>query len=386
VTIYTYIKNLALSKYFRSALLCLVCIITAIQAIGLDEIANFIIFKTTSQRFLHHEDLYEYITYGIIYDRFFYPPQFALLFLPFVVLPIKVSIVLWLALGTFLFYKALEKLPLTNVQKTIIFFIVLIDLINSLQNLQTNALNTALVLFVFICLHNNKPVLAALCIAICLSIKIYPAAAGLLFFFYPNKLKFLVWSFLFTALLFLLPLLILPKEYYFSSLQNWVKAVTEDANDKFIHNSPSLVGINYTWFSKPLNHFYIQLTGLLLVFLPLLKIIKKQTDTNFVLLYLSFIMLFIVIFNHAAESPTYIIAITGAALWYVISTKNAINNVLLILLFVACILLPTDIYPSWLRKEYFMPLKIRVVPCLLIWIKLFYELLTYKVKTVYATE
>ena len=290
---------------------------------------------------------------------------------------------LWLLLGAGLLYWSLQKTPLTQTQKSILFFIVLIDLINSLQNLQTNALNTALMLFIFICLHTNKPIWAAICIAVCLSIKIYPAAAGLLFLFYPNKIKFLIWSVVFTALLFLLPLAVLPKEYFFSSLENWVRTVAEDANDKFISNSPSLIGANYTWLSRPFNHLYIQLTGLVLVLMPLIKLIKKQNDTNFVLLYLSFIMLFVVIFNHATESPTYVIAITGAAIWYVVSPKSTFNNVLLVLLFIACILLPTDIYPLWLKKEYFMPLKIRVVPCLLIWIKLFYELLTYKKEVAY---
>lgn len=376
--IISHIKKLVSYPYFRLGLLFVIVIIVSVQAFTQDQIANFVIFKTASQRLLHHENLYDYIQYKIIYDKFFYAPQFALLFIPFTVVPISLSIFLWLILGAGLFYLALQKLPLTNTQKTVLFFIALIDLVNSLQNLQTNALNTALMLFIFICLSNNKPMWAALCVASCLSIKIYPAAAGLLFLFYPNKIKFLLWSVLFTILLFTLPLIMIPKEYYFSSLRNWISAVSEDAQDKFIYNSPSLVGINYTWFPKPLNHFFIEVAGLLLIFIPLIKLIKKQTDTAFILLYLSFIMMFVVIFNHAAESPTYIIAITGAAIWYVITPKSITNNILLVMLFIACILSPTDIYPQWLRKEYFMPLKIRVVPCLLIWAKLFYELLTYK--------
>jgi hypothetical protein len=380
------LKKLAFSPYFRAGLLFAIVIVVTLQALTHDQIGNYVIFKTASQRLLHGENLYDYIHYKIIWDKFFYTPQFALFFAPFTYIPASVSIFLWLALGALLFYVALQKLPLNNSQKTILFFIALIDLINSLQNLQTNALNTALMLFIFICLSSNKPLWAALCVAICLSIKIYPAAVGLLFIFYPNKLKFLFWSALFTVTLFAIPLLILPKEYYFSSLENWMKAVSEDASDKFIANSPSLIGINYTWLSKPLNHFYIQLTGLLLVFVPLIKLLKKQTDKNFVLLYLSFIMLFVVIFNHAAESPTYVIAITGTAIWYVVSPESLTNHILLAILFIACILLPTDIYPQWLRKEYFMPLKIRVVPCLLIWIKLFYELLIYKKEIAYAEK
>ncbi|HXU28191.1 MAG TPA: glycosyltransferase 87 family protein, partial [Bacteroidia bacterium] len=280
--------------------------------------------------------------------------------------------------GATLFYFAIQNLPLSNNQKAVVFFIALSDLINSFQNLQTNALNTAFMLFIFSFLHNQKYILAALCVAFCLSIKIYPAAAVLLFLFYPNKLKFLLWCSLLTALFFMLPLLVVPKDYFFSSLNNWIKSITEDATDKFISNSPSLIGINYTWFSNPINHFYIQLTGLLLVFVPLFKILKKETDTTFILLYLSFIMIFVVIFNHAAESPTYIIAITGAAIWYAVSPKSTKNNALLVLLIVACILLPTDIFPHDFRKNYLEPLKIRVIPCLLIWLKLFYELLTYK--------
>ena len=378
MTIPANILNLLTSKHTRLVLLIVLSILLSIQAIWNDEIANFIIFKTSSARFLHHENLYDYIQYKIIYDKFFYAPQFALLFMPFALLPIKLSIFLWLLLGAMLFFTALEKLPLTNNQKTIIFFIALFDLVNSFQNLQTNAINTALMLLIFSFLHNQKYIFAAICVAFCLSIKIYPAAAALLFLFYPNKLKFLVWCVFFAVVFFLIPLLIVPKDYFISSLQTWVQTISEDATDKFISNSPSLIGINYTWFSSPINHFYIQLVGLIAVFIPLLKIFKKQVDPNFILLYLSFVMLFVVIFNHAAESPTYIIAISGAAIWYAISPKIILNNTLLILLVVACILLPTDIFPHEFRKHYLAPLKIRVIPCFLIWIKILYDLLTYK--------
>ena len=89
-------------------------------------------------------------------------------------------------------------------------------------------------------------------------------------------------------------------------------------------------------------------------------------------------MLFVVIFNHATESPTYIIATCGAALWYAVSNKSMFNNVLLVLLVFGCILVPTDLYPEFIRTKYLLPLKIRVLPCVFIWIKIFYDLLVYK--------
>ncbi len=376
------IKKLALSRYFQVALLVFICILATLQAVSQDEIANFIIFKTASQRFLLHQNLYDYISYGIIYDKFLYAPSFSLIFLPFTLLPDSYSIFIWLLFGALLFYYALQKLPLTQTQKTIIFFIALIDLVNSLQNLQTNALNTAFMLLIFTSLQNNKPIAGGFFTALALSIKIYPAATALLFLFYPNKLKFLGTTLLCTLAFFALPLLVVPSDYYLSSLLNWYKTLASDTDVMAIWNSPSLIGINYTWFPQTLNHFYLQAGGLLLVFLPLIKILKNQVDKSFIFLYLALIMIFVVIFNHAAESPTYVIAITGAAIWYTVSEKSFINNALLILLFIGCILLPTDIFPQWLRKEYFMPLKIRVIPCTLIWIKILYELLTYKPKAV----
>jgi len=386
MTLTARIFNLILSKYFRLAILFILCLAVGIQTIYNDEIANLVIFRTASERLFHHQNLYDFIQYKIIWDKFFYTPQFAFLFYVFTIIPIPIAVFLWIGVGAGLFYWVLQMLPVSNMSKTIIFFIALSDLINSFQNLQTNAINTALMLFIFVSLYHSKYVWAALCVAICLSIKIYPAAAALLFLFYPNKVKFMVWCAVFTLLLFFIPMVVVPKEYYLSCLQDWIKAITEDANDKFIANSPSLIGINYTWLPKPLNHFYIQLTGLILVFVPLYKILKHQVDTVFILLYLSFIMLFVVIFNHATESPTYIIASTGAAIWFAVSLKNKLNIGLLILLIFVCIIVPTDIYPTFIKKEYLIPLKIRVIPCLLIWIKIFYDLLIYKPQETAVSE
>src|ERR1700757_3132447 len=111
MTIPANILTILTSKYFRISLLALLCLLLGIEALYNDEIANFIIFKTASQRFLQHQNLYDFIQYKIIYDKFFYAPQFALFFLPFATIPIKISIVLWLFLGAVLFYVALQNLP-----------------------------------------------------------------------------------------------------------------------------------------------------------------------------------------------------------------------------------------------------------------------------------
>ncbi len=384
MSLVTYIKKLALSLWFQSALLLLICLFATLQAIGNDEIANFVIFKTATQRFLSHTNMYEYIEYGIIWDQYLYAPCFVMLFLPFAYLPVGISIFLWLAAGAALFFFALKKLPLTETQRAIVFFVALIDLVNSLQNLQTNALNTAFMLLIFSSLHNQKPVWAGFFTALCLGIKIYPAASALLFLFYPGKLKFLGSTALFTVALFFLPFLFVPADYYLSCLQSWKETLIGDAGSYEAGKSASLIGANYTWLARPIDPLYLQVGGLLLVFLPLFKLLKKQVNLHFILLYLSLIMLFVVIFNHAAESPTYVIALTGVAIWYAASPKKLFEHILLALVFAGCVFLPTDLYPKWLRAEYFVPLKIRVIPVTILWLKILYDLISYKPKTVEA--
>ncbi len=161
----------------------------------------------------------------------------------------------------------------------------------------------------------------------------------------------MVWCAVFTLLLFFIPMVVVPKDYYFSCLQDWIKAITEDANDKFIANSPSLIGINYTWLAKPLNHFYIQLTGLILVCVPLYKFLKHQVDTVFILLYLSFIMLFVVIFNHATESPYLYYCKHRSGHLVSCFCKKQTNIGLLIFLIFACIIVPPPIYILRLLKK-----------------------------------
>ena len=123
MTLAARIFNIILSNYFRLAVLFILCLTVGIQTIFNDEIANLVIFRTASERLFHHQNLYDFIQYKIIWDKFFYTPQFAFLFYVFTIMPISVAVFLWIGVGAGLFYMALQILPVTNMSKTIIFFI-----------------------------------------------------------------------------------------------------------------------------------------------------------------------------------------------------------------------------------------------------------------------
>jgi hypothetical protein len=50
------------------------------------------------------------------------------------------------------------------------------------------------------------------------------------------------------------------------------------------------------------------------------------------------------------------------------------NLTLLFIAFIFTSLSPTDIFPRFIKDQFFLPYLIKVVPCILIWLKIIYEM------------
>jgi len=94
----------------------------------------------------------------------------------------------------------------------------------------------------------------------------------------------------------------------------------------------SVMGILQTWFKLNISKNIIAFVGIILFLLPLLQI-RKYKIYDFRLLVLCSSLIWVVIFNHKAESSTYIISICGIAIWFFSRITTRINVVLLILAF-----------------------------------------------------
>ena len=93
---------------------------------------------------------------------------------------------------------------------------------------------------------------------------------------------------------------------------------------------------------------------------------------------LASVLIWIVIFNHKAESPTFVIAMTGVALWFIKGEKNPMNIALLVLALLFVSLTSTDLFPSSLRTSFIQPYAMKAFPCILIWIKIIYDMMLLK--------
>lgn len=326
---------------------------------------NFFTFKFsfvnllagTDMYILHpeqHEDLYKY------------SPTFALFMAPFSVLPVWLGYTLWNLLNAMLLFLGVKGLKLDNKQKAVILFFVFIELLTSVQNSQSNGLMTGLILLAFNSFENKKPVLAALFICLGFYVKLFALAAALLFFFYDKKFRFIIAMCCWGALLAVLPILVSGYDGLLMQYKSWFALLAIDPSHEL---NFSVMTFMQRVFHVELSDLYYLAPGALLLMLPLIHR-KEYHVFGFRLLLLASILIWVVIFNHKAESPTFIIAMTGVALWWSIVRNTPWSVFLAVFVFVITGLIATDLFPEAWRSAFFRPYAIKVVPCIVAWIYL----------------
>jgi len=138
--------------------------------------------------------------------------------------------------------------------------------------------------------------------------------------------------------------------------------------------TPSPVGIGYsvmdqlrTWVSPQIPNWPVQLAGVAILLAPLVQV-PHWGSQRFRLLFLASLLLFCVLFNHAAESPSFVIAVAGVALWFVVSDRGRTAWTVLGIVVVGTILSSSDAMPELLQRNVFEPYRLKVLPVLLVWV------------------
>lgn len=343
---------------------------------------NYKIFKASFFHLIENKDLYQ-LHPDEHFDYYKYSPAFALLMAPLAYLPDFLGLSLWNLLNGLVLFFALWKLPsLTAKTRMLMVGFILLELITSLQNSQSNALIAGLIVFALLSLEKKQTALASLFIVSTVFIKLFGIVALALFIFYPNKLRSALYVIGWTLLLAALPLLVVSPSQLLFLYKSWLNLLV---NDHSASVGLSVSGWLESWFNTGFSKNSILLSGAALFCLPLLKY-KFYKDLNFKLFFLSSILIWIVIFNHKAESPTFIIAVTGVVIWFFFQKRSLLNIVLLALTFIFTVLSATDLFPRGLRQSYVIPYVLKVVPCILVWLKIIYDLMVYKTERSVAAD
>jgi hypothetical protein len=293
---------------------------------------------------------------------------------PFAMLPDGWGLLFWNLLNVLILFVAFWKLPLfADKSKIWMLALIFLELITSTQNSQSNALIAGLLILIYILLEKDYAFIATLCLMLTVFIKLFGIVGLVMFLFYPKKLRSVAY-FTFWGLIFLaLPLLVCSVDQSVFLYKSWFRLLQ---NDHGISTGISVAGWLQTWFHIEAKTGIVGI-GVILFCIPLIHL-KHYKDSYFRLLYLCSVLIWVIIFNHRAESATYIIAVSGIGLWYFGQSRSALNSFLLILAIVLTILSPTDLFPKYLRQNYVIPYVLKAVPCILIWFKIVYDLMRFE--------
>ena len=359
---------------------------------------NYIIFKQSFFHLIASQDLYIHYPQEQ-YDLFKYPPTFALLFAPFSMVPDYLGYSVWTALNLLLPVFAIYKLQgVSRRVKAAMSALLLLEGFTSALNSQSNGLMLGLLLFAFVAMQNGRISQAVLFIWLTAFIKLF----GILFFamllIFPGAFrKSVVRIPVIFVVLYLLPLPVLGWEglqRQYASMFNLL------AHDHGYFVKYSVMGWLQQWFGLRPNKNLILILGLGLQCLPLLVLIIKQklwrsgslqqmnskSLERWQFLFAASWLLWMVIFNHMAESATYVIAVGGAMLAF--SQFKSMNNadfepvkntqldddrynspwiLAFIMMFLFTMLGPTDVYPKEVRFWIVETAQLKAFPCILLW-------------------
>jgi len=335
---------------------------------------NFMIFKQSFFHLVENKDLY--IRYPEEHwDLYKYSPSFALLFVPLAILPEYLGVILWDVLNAAVLFFAIKMLPhITEKHKIAMLFILTVETMTSMQNEQSNALIAGLFIFAFIFMEKRNYLVATLFIVLTIYIKLFGVVAFSLFLLYPKRMKFIAYSAFWMVLFAVLPLVVVSPDQLKFLYQSWAHLLVNDHSASY---GLSVLGWLHTWFKLAADKNISLLIGAGIFMFPFVMI-RNYKDYSFRLMILASILIWVVIFNHKAESPTFVLAMSGVAIWFFAQKRKMGDKVLLALAIVFTSLSVTDIFPPFIRFGFFRAYGVKVIPCILIWGKLIYDLLIYR--------
>lgn len=338
---------------------------------------NFLIYRhvfwhTTDQTSL-------YATYPAEYfDSNHYGPLFSLVVAPFALPPAWLGLLLWLVALSVLLYAAIRHSTFNRSQQLFILWFCTHELFTALEMQQFNIAVAALLLLSFCLIERERECWATFCIVLGTLVKLYGIGGLPFLLFSRHKLRAAGWLLFWSVVLWAAPMLISSPGYVMGQYAEWLTCLAgkNDENLFSLYQNISLLGIVRKVTGDPAySDLWLLVPGLVLAAVPCLRWSQYRHEA-FRRTLLASVLLFVVLFSTGSENSTYIIALTGAAIWYVAAPwqRSKADGWLMVFVFVLSSLGHTDITPPILRDTLIRPYALKALPCVLVWLKLTYEM------------
>lgn len=335
-------------------------VVTSLQAAAHHN-NNFLIFRASWFDLWSGHDLYA--PNPAHRDFFLYSPTFALLFAPFALLPFTAGVLLWNALNAGVLYWSLG-LALPAREAFIARLVVFLDTVGSMQNVQSNALVAGLMVVAFAELERRHELRAAWSIAAGTAIKIFPVVAAVFAIFRPWRVpRFAMYGVVVALLTAGAPLLVTTPSLLIAQYKSWgaIEAAVSTMRGY------SVMEHLHMWLGVDWPNQIVQLAGVVILLAPLAQL-PHWASARFRAYFLASVLMFCVLFNHKAESPSFVIAVAGVGIWFALSTRNSFAWAVLAIVAIGTILSASDAMPEVLQQRFFEPYRIKTLPVLLVWV------------------
>jgi len=345
-------------------------------------INNFIIFRTSFWHLIHQEHLYAYHPDEYV-DLFLYGPPFAVMIAPLALLPTLAGVILWNVANAVALLFAIYELPSFDEKtKAIMSWLCLNSCITSLINVQYHGIVTALIILAYTFIKKEKDFWAAFCIVLGTMTKLYGVVGLAFFFFSKNKLKLIASGLFWIAVLFVLPMAFSSPTYILQTYQEWLEVLVKKNDINEVLTNPyqdlSVMGmVRRLAQDASISNLWYILPAVLVFALSYIRI-NLFFNTRYQLLLLCSTLMLVVLASTGTEASTLLIGFVGAVIWYMQSAKTTTDKALFIFALLVTSFGPTDLMPKYIRNEFLRKYALMVLPMLLVWIKVHWEMLASK--------
>jgi hypothetical protein len=248
--------------------------------------------------------------------------------------------------------------------------LLVLEALRGMQNAQSNALVAALIVLSFASLERYRGWRAALAVGLGACVKIFPLAA--LTFAIPRRraVRTGLAAGVVGLALVVLPLVLLSPTALAAQYASWRGVEASDAQQRWF----SVMELLHRLTGAGWPNWPVQLLGTLALLAPLAVRRDRWDDARFRLSYLCSVLLYVVLFNHQAERASYLIAFTGATIWFVAGARTRLRTALYAVAALTIPVMSTLVPGAWLRTPGVMTYRL-ALPSLAIWLVIQRELL-----------
>ena len=339
---------------------------------------NYLIFRGVFWHTVNQTSLY-----GAYPDEYFdvnhYGPLFALVVAPFAVMPVWLGMLFWNVALSLCLYVAISRSQLKYKQQIFIYWFCAETLLTSLFMQQFNIAIAAIIIASYFLIERERDFWAAFLIVLGTFVKLYGVVGLAFFFFSKHKGRFVLSLLLWAVVLFVAPMLISNADYVIGQYHEWYVTLLEKNGENLqsIAQNISLLGMVRRITGNLLySDLWLIAPALVLFFIPYFRF-SQYRNAMFRQTYLASVLLFVVLFSTGSESSSYIIAISGACIWYLSAPwqRNRWDVVFMVLVLMISGFGSSDLYPRCVRHDLIQVYSLKALPCTLVWLKLCYEMM-----------